>query len=129
VATFEIVDKKKAIGVAALLGAGLAVTWMFGLWHHATGWLNWTVCAAAFVALAGLGPAASSEMFGIGTWPLVSMVLLAVWLFGLATDATRWLTWLSFAFGCAFLVLSAAFTTASSHLSPIRHRRHLHGRA
>ena len=43
VATFEIVDKKKAIGVAALLGAGLAVTWMFGLWHHATSWLNWTV--------------------------------------------------------------------------------------
>ena len=128
-ATFEIVDKKKAIGVAALLGAGLAVTWMFGLWYHATGWLNWAVCAAAIVALAGLGPAAASEMFGIGTWPLISMVLLSVWLFGLATNATRWLTWLSFAFGCAFLLLTAGFTSAMSHFGPLHSRRHLHGRA
>jgi hypothetical protein len=121
------VDRKKAIGAAALLGVGLAVTWGFGLWHHATGWLNWSICAAAFVALAGLGPTAASEMFGIGTWPLISMVLLATWLFGLATNATRWLTWLSFAFGCAFLILSGAFTLASSHLGPLHRRRHLHG--
>lgn len=127
-ATFEIVDKKKAIGVAALLGAGLAVTWMFGLWHHATGWLNWTICASAILALGGLGPTAASEMFGIGTWPVISSVLLAVWLFGLATNATRWLTWLSFAFGCAFLILTAAFTAAGSVFGPL-HRRHLHGRA
>ncbi|HEY4393048.1 MAG TPA: hypothetical protein VGP64_03255 [Polyangia bacterium] len=122
-------DKKKAIGVAALLGAGLALTWMFGLGYHATGWLNWAICASAVVALAGLGPAAASEMFGIGTWPLIAMVLLAVWLFGLATNATRWLTWLSFAFGCAFLVLSAAFTAASNHLWGLHHRRQLHGHA
>jgi hypothetical protein len=119
------VDKKRAIGVAALLGVGLAVTWGFGLWHHATGWLNWAICASAFVALAGLGPAAASEMFGVGTWPLISMVLLAMWLFGLAANATRWLTWLSFAFGCAFLILSAAFTATSGHL--LHRRRHLHG--
>jgi FtsH-binding integral membrane protein len=130
VATFEIVEKgeKKAIGAAALLGSGLALTWMFGLGYHATSWLNWTVCASAVVALAGLGPAATSEMSGIGTWPLVAMVLLAGWLFGLAANATRWLTWLSFAFGCAFLILSVAFTTASSHLE-LRRRRPLHGRA
>jgi hypothetical protein len=120
---------KKAIGVAALLGSGLALTWMFGLGYHATSWLNWTVCASAIVALAGLGPAAATEMFGIGTWPLVAMVLLAAWLFGLATNATRWLTWLSFAFGCAFLILSVMFTTASSHLELLHRRRPLHGRA
>ena len=51
---------KKAIGVAALLGSGLALTWMFGLGYHATSWLNWTVCASAIVALAGLGPAAAT---------------------------------------------------------------------
>ena len=122
-------DKKKAIGVAALLGAGLAVTWMFGLGHHATGWLNWTICASAIVALAGLGPAATSEMFGIGTWPVIAMVLLATWLFGLATNATRWLTWLSFAFGWAFLILSAAFTTEIARHGPLHRHRHLHARA
>ena len=68
-------------------------------------------------------------MFGIGTWPLVAMVLLAAWLFGLAANATRWLTWLSFAFGCAFLILSVMFTTASSHLEMLHRRRPLHGRA
>ena len=128
-ATFEIVDRKKAIGAAALLGVGLAVTWGFGLWHNATSWLNWTVCASAFVALAGLGPAAASEMFGIGTWPLLAMVLLAGWLFGLAANATRWLTWLSFVFGCGFLILSVAFTVASSNLEILHRRRHLHGHA
>ncbi len=123
--SLEIVGKK-AIGVAALLGSGLAVAWMFGLWHHATSWLNWTVCASAVVALGGLGPAASTEMPGVGTWPLVSMVLLGAWLFGLAANATPWLTWLSFVFGCGFLLLSIAFTVASNHLP---HRRQLHGRA
>jgi hypothetical protein len=125
VATFEIVNKK-AIGVAALLGSGLALTWMFGLGHHATSWLNWTVCASAIVALGGLGPAATTEMSGIATWPLLAMVLLAAWLFGLAANATAWLTWLSFLFGCGFLILSIAFTMASSHLP---RRRPLHGRA
>ena len=58
------------------------------------------------------------------------MVLLAAWLFGLAANATPWLAWLSFAFGCAFLILSVAFTLASSNLGPLHHRhRHLHGHA
>ncbi|HEY6476306.1 MAG TPA: hypothetical protein VI456_06960 [Polyangia bacterium] len=121
--------QRKAIGVAALLGIGLALTWTFGLWNHATSWLNWTVCGSAIVALAGLGPAAATEMSGIGTWPLLGMVLLAAWLFGLAANATRWLTWLSFAFGCGFLILTVAFTLAGSHLELLHHRRPLHGRA
>jgi hypothetical protein len=124
VARFEIV-KRKAIGTAALLGVGLAIAWMFGLGYHATSWLNWTLCGSAVVALGGLGPASATEMSGVGTWPLVAMVLLAAWLFGLATNATAWLTWLSFAFGSAFLVLTLAFTLASGHLL---HRRQLHGR-
>lgn len=124
-ASLEIVAKK-AIGVAGLLGSGLAVTWMFGLGHHATSWLNWTICGSAVVALGGLGPAAAPEMPGVGTWPLVGTVLVAAWLFGLAANATPWLTWLSFVFGCGFLILSLAFTVASDHLP---HRRPLHGRA
>ena len=96
--TFEIMDKK-ALGVAALLGSGLAVIWMFAVGYHATSWLSWTVLGCAVVALAGLGPAAMAEMPGVGTWPLVGTVLISAWLFAMAVGATRWLAWLSLGFG------------------------------
>ena len=118
--------------MAALLGSGLAVIWMFAVGYHATSWLSWTVLGCAVVALAGLGPAAMAEMPGVGTWPLVGAVLMSAWLFAMAVGATRWLAWLSFGFGLAFLILSVAFTSAESNLEllPHRmHRRHLHGRA
>jgi len=118
--------------VAALLGSGLAVIWMFAVGYHATSWLSWTVLGCAVVALAGLGPAAMAEMPGVGTWPLVGAVLISGWLFAMAVGATRWLAWLSFGFGLAFVALSFAFTVESSNLELLPHRlhgRHLHGRA
>jgi len=127
-ATFEIMDKK-ALGVAALLGSGLAVIWMFAIGYHATSWLSWTVLGCAVVALAGLGPAAMAEMPGVGTWPLVGTVLISAWLFAMAVGATGWLAWLSFGFGVAFVILSVAFTVESSNLELLHHRRHAHGRA
>jgi hypothetical protein len=120
--------EKPAVGLVALLGSCLAVTWMFAVGYHATAWLSWTVLGCAVVALAGLGPAATPEMPGIGTWPLVGVVLLSAWLFALAVGATGWLAWLSFGFGLAFVIISVAFTAASSNLA-LFHRRHLHGRA
>ena len=119
---------KRSLGLAALLGSGLAVVWMFAVGYGATSWLSWTVCGCAIIALAGLGPAAIAEIPGVGTWPLVGVVLLAAWLFALAVGATPWLAWLSFGFGLAFVVLSVAFTAASSNLA-LFHQRHLHGRA
>jgi hypothetical protein len=127
-ATFEIMDKR-ALGVAALLGSGLAVIWMFAVGYQATSWLSWTVLGCAFVALAGLGPAAMAEMPGVGTWPLVGTVLISAWLFAMAVGATRWLAWLSLGFGFAFVILSVAFTVESSSLELLHHRRHAHGRA
>jgi hypothetical protein len=120
--------EKPAFRSAALLGSGLAVIWMFAVGYHATAWLSWTVLGCAVVALAGLGPSAMAEMPGVGTWPLVGVVLLAAWLFALAVGATPWLAWLSFAFGLAFVIVSVAFTAASSNLA-LLHQRHLHGRA
>jgi len=125
--------EKRAAGLVALLGSGLAVIWMFAIGYGATSWLSWTVLACAFVALAGLGPAAMADMPGVGTWPLVGVVLIAAWLFALAVGATRWLAWLSLAAGLAFVVLSVAFTAASSQLELFPrhglHRRGLHGQA
>ena len=120
--------EKPAVGLVALLGSGLAVIWMFAIGYHATAWLSWTVLGCAVVALAGLGPAAMAEMPGIGTWPLVGVVLLSAWLFALAVGATAWLAWLSFAFGLSFVIISVAFTAAGRNLA-LFHQRHLHGRA
>ena len=66
--------------MAALLGSGLAVLWMFAIGYGATSWLTWTVLGCAIIALAGLGPATTPELLGIGTWPVVGVVLI----FGLA---------------------------------------------
>ncbi len=128
--TLEFMDKR-ALGVAALLGSGLAVLWMFAIGYHATSWLTWTVLGCAAVALAGLGPATTTELLGIGTWPFVGVVLISAWLFAMATGATGWLTWLSLAFGLGFVILSIAFTAASSTVGLLPHRlhRHHHGRA
>ncbi len=112
--------------MAALLGSGLAVIWMFAVGYHATSWLSWTVLGCAVVALAGLGPAAMAEMPGVGTWPLVGTLLISAWLFAMAVGATRWLAWLSFCFGFAFVVLSVAFTAESSNLELLPHRLHRH---
>jgi hypothetical protein len=120
--------EKRAMGLVALLGSGLAVIWMFAIGYHATAWLSWTVLGCAIVALAGLGPAAMAEMPGVGTWPLVGVVLIAAWLFALAVGATSWLAWMSFGFGVAFVLVSFTFTIASSRLD-LLHRHGLHGRA
>ena len=118
---------KRVLGVAALLGSGLVIVWMFAIGYSATSWLTWTVLACAAVALAGIGPASTPELLGVGTWPVAGAVLLSAWLFAMASGATRWLSWLSFAFGLAFVILSVGFTAASSNLGLV-HRRHAHGR-
>ena len=113
---------KRAIRVAALLGSGLAVLWMFAIGYSATSWLTWTVLGCAAVALAGLGPAATPELPGVGTWPVVGVVLISAWLFAMAANATRWLAWSSLGFGLAFVVLSVAFTAGISNVGLLPHR-------
>jgi hypothetical protein len=120
---------KRARGLAALLGSGLATVWMFAVGYGHSGWLSWAMLACAAIAFAGIGPAATEEMSGISTWPFVGVVLLATWLFALAVGATSWLAWSSFAFGCAFVILSIVFTVKSSHLELLHRHRHLRGRA
>ena len=124
--------ERRAQGAAALLATGLAVAWMFGVGYHATSWLGWTVVAAAIVAYGSLGTIRTTEVQGFATWPLVSLVLFAGWLFGLATSATAWLTWIAFAGGCGFLLLTMGFLIGTAHMPPLhRHglRHGLHGRA
>jgi hypothetical protein len=130
VATFEIMDMEKgARGVVALLGSGLVVVWMFAVGYGHSGWLSWTMLAAAVVALGGLGPAAMDTEAGVATWPFVGVLLLSAWLFALAVGATPWLAWSSFAFGCAFVILTTVFTVASGHIGPFDRHHHVHGRA
>jgi hypothetical protein len=120
--------EKRSLGLVALMGSALAVVWMFAVGYGASSWLSWTVLGCAVVALAGLGPAAMAEMPGVGTWPLVGVVLIAAWLFAMAVGATPWLAWLGFGFGLAFVAVSAAFTVASSQLD-LSHRHGLNRRA
>ena len=113
--------ERRAQGAAALLATGLAVAWMFAVGYHATSWLGWTNLAAAIVAFGSLGTIRTTELQGFATWPLVSLVLFA-----------GWLTWISFAGGCGFLLLTLGFLVAYTH-GPMFHHAHrghgLHGRA
>ena len=119
--------ERRAQGAAALLATGLAVAWMFAVGYHATSWLGWTNLAAAIVAFGSLGTIRTTELQGFATWPLVSLVLFAGWLFGLATSATAWLTWISFAGGCGFLLLTIGFLLAYTRGPMFHHTHHGHG--
>ena len=83
----------------------------------------WTNLAAAVVTFGGLGPAAIEDFPGVATWPCLGLVLVAVWLFGMALHATTWLVWLNFAFGCAYVLLTAAYLLVTTGVIQVHQRR------
>ena len=99
----------KAIGVA--LGTGLAILWVAGLSSpYAPGWFTWMDGLAALGAFFIAGRVSdrdmrSRKMSGPVT---LSIGLFALWIAGLATDATPWLCWWTFAFACAALVFGVS---------------------
>jgi hypothetical protein len=99
-----------------VLGAGLIALWLIGLGNHATPWLTWVDGLAALCAF-GLAAAIVSErpnttVSAIAGPPIFLAVALYVfWIAGLATHATAWLSWWTFVFACAFLVLGLLAST------------------
>jgi hypothetical protein len=97
-----------------LLGIGLGLLWLAGLYNHATSWLVWLTFASAILSLLfGLMPeTVSGAAPGKRSGTLMRMppfvqtaVLLVLWIIGLASGATSWLTWWTFAFAIAYGLL------------------------
>lgn len=93
--------------ISAVLGIGLVILWIVGLGSpEAERWLVWLDGAAALCAfgIAGMAPEVSTRASRVGSTFALSAGLYALWIIGLATDATRWMCWWNFAFACAFLL-------------------------
>jgi hypothetical protein len=93
-----------------VLAIGLVVLWLAALSQHATSWLTWADVVAALCAFAiAAGAGASVTPGSSATLPLALSVGLAVlWIIGLASHASSWLAWWTFAFACAFLLIGVA---------------------
>ena len=99
----------KAIGVA--LGTGLAILWVAGLSSpYAPGWFTWLDGLAALGAFFIAGRVSDQDLRSrrMGGPITLSIGLFALWIAGLATDATPWLCWWTFAFACAALVFGVS---------------------
>ncbi len=112
-----------------LLGIGLGLLWIAGLYNHATGWLVWLDFVCAILSLGfGLIPDNMIERrIGGGTIsttgttrttttnrveallrlpPFFEMVsLLVLWIIALAVGASSWMAWWTFAFAIAYGLL------------------------
>lgn len=94
-------------GISVVLGVGLVVLWILGLSQHATGWMTWLDGLAALIAFAiAAGVTSELSRTAAATGPVALAIGLGVlWLIGLGTHAALWLTWWTFAFGVAFLLV------------------------
>src|SRR5947209_16826782 len=94
----------------ALIGLGLAVLWVIGMCEDAEVWLTWLdgVAATLSFAVVGLIPEREGSRLAAGAMGAVGLGLLALWLTGLATHATPWLTWWTFVAGCVTALAAGA---------------------
>jgi hypothetical protein len=93
-----------------LLGVGMLVLWLVGLYHHATPWLTWADGLGALFAFVAAGSisAAISRNAMVAAPSAIAAGLFLVWIAALTTVASRWLAWWTFAFACGFLVVGLA---------------------
>jgi hypothetical protein len=97
-----------------VLGIGLVILWIAGLSAHATGWLTWLDGLAALGAFAIGGAVATRTGAAAGTATIaLSLGLFVLWIVALATDASLWLSWCTFAFALALLILGIAGTVST----------------
>jgi hypothetical protein len=82
----------------ALIGVGLTAMWVIGLSEDSTVWLTWTVgiIAALSFATVGLIPEKRGSLWAAACLGLLAAALGVMWLVGLITHATPWLTWWTF---------------------------------
>jgi len=99
--------------VSGVIGLGLMVSWIVGLSMGATFWLTWLNGAAAALAFAacGLLPGQRAALPAGALLGLIAGGLLLLWLIAIATHATGWLTWSTFAIALTAgpVALGAAF--------------------
>lgn len=91
------------------LGIALMILWLVALVDGSTWWLAWLDGAAAvlsFLAAAAVGP--KTGPIAASTGPgLIGAALGVLFIVGLATHASAWLVWFTFAFAGGFLALAA----------------------
>lgn len=117
--------EKRAGGAAALFAVVLVTAWMFAVGYNESSWLSWVDLSIGIIVLGGLGTTTSYDMQGTATWPMAGFVLIGSWLFALAAGSPHWLTWLTFAVGLAFVLLTFGWLIAAAE-GPAWHRRHAH---
>jgi hypothetical protein len=104
---------------AVILGVGLVVLWIVGMNHTATAWLTWMNGIAGLVSFVVAALAPSEEGRASAGGPgVIGFALVGFWIIALATHATEWLSWWTFGFGCAYIIVAMAST------SPVPRLRH-----
>ncbi len=110
-------------GISVALAIGLVILWIVGLGDHATAWLTWLDGLGAlfgFALAAGIVPGVSAAAAAAG--PIALAIGLGIlWIIGLATNASMWLTWWTFAFAIAFLLVGIG--AGMQQRSPVDMRR------
>ncbi|HSN31371.1 MAG TPA: hypothetical protein VLU41_01700 [Ideonella sp.] len=94
-------------GISMVLAVGLVVLWIVGLGQHSTAWLTWLDGLAAlfgFAVAAGIAPGVTRAA-AAGAPISLAVGLASLWIIGLATHAAAWLTWWTFAFSVAYLLV------------------------
>jgi hypothetical protein len=100
---------------ASLVSLGIAtfLLWMVGIVDGATSWMTWVVGVAAlltFLLVPGAAPDVEPVRAAVAP-QLIGLGLIALFVAGLVTHASGWLTWFCLAFGCGYLLFGAfAFT-------------------
>ncbi len=97
-------------GISVALAIGLVILWIVGIGQHATAWLTWLDGLGAlfgFAIAAGVAPGVTRAAAAGGPVAL-AIGLFILWIIGLATHAEVWLTWWTFAFAVAFLIVGVA---------------------
>jgi hypothetical protein len=94
-------------GFSLLLAVGLLILWLAGLTNHATPWLTWLDGLGALCGFAvAAGASAAAGRATNTAAPIALAVGLGIlWIIGLAMHTEIWLTWWTFAFGCAFFIV------------------------
>jgi len=94
---------------AVILGVGLVVLWIVGMNHTATAWLTWMDGMAGLISfvIASLAPSEPGRASAGGPG-VIGFGLIGLWIVARVTHATEWLTWWTFGFGCAYLIVALA---------------------
>src|SRR5579871_3447331 len=95
--------------ISVVLGFGLIILWVAGLSAHAVGWLTWLDGLIGVLAIAaGFGVLRAATRAGVATSGGLAFALFILWVIGLAAGRSLWMVWWTFAFACAFLIVTAA---------------------